>query len=261
MIPSLRSIVCTSLLLLPATAVAQRVTFDRCAPPRVPLGVLDGEGRVRYRVLENGHPDTASVEVLAVQRLSVDGYRSAVVRTLADCRMKRLHDAPDGVRVSQEIAFVRDRAKTITRLAPPGPLDPTDIPLPASPKLIRHADAAPVADSLVEEHPRALGCKDSFGSGGSSPPPGPFRSKAEADAAFADWARLHNGRSRLLVVVGIDGQVSRDQISVLESDNPAVTDEVIQATAACRYAPGRMGGEPVATRMVQSSSIEVVTTP
>lgn len=261
MTSSLRSLPFAALLLLPATAVAQGVTFDRCDTPRVPLGVLAGEGRVRYRVLENGHPDTASVEVLAVRGLSVGGYRSAVVRVLADCRMKRLHDAPDGVRVSQAIAFVRNRANTITQLTPPGPVDPADIPLPGGPRLVRGGDAAALDDSLVEEHPRPLSCNDALPSAGSSPPSGPFRSEAEANAAFADWARLHNGRARLLVVVGIDGQVARDQVSVVDSDNPTVTNDMIKGVAGCHYAPGRIGGEPVPTRVVQGRGVEYRTEP
>lgn len=252
----LRALVLAAALLLPTPARAQSLALDHCDTPRVPLGRLTGEGRVLYRLAEDGHPDTGTVAVLAVSGVSAAGFRSAAVRELSACRMKRLHDAHDGVRVTEQIAFVGERGRTTIRIAPPDRATEADIPLLTDPRLAQPSHAAILDDSLVEEHPRGLGCNGVFMNNGPTLPAGRYRSEAEAHEAFEAWARQHSGHVQLLAVVGVDGRVPRDQISVVASDNPTVTNDLTNATASCRFTPGRVGGEPVPTRMVVGQGIE-----
>ena len=76
-------------------------TFD------IPLGsIRPSLGTVAYRMGRDGRADTATLRIVAAERISVAGYRSAVTRVLASCRMGVPRGLPrEGVPVVQVIRF------------------------------------------------------------------------------------------------------------------------------------------------------------
>lgn len=253
------TLVVAVLLLSPAPLLGQSLSPDRCDEPRVPLGILSGQGAVRYHLAADGRPDTASVRVARVRGISAGGYRSAVVRELSACRMKRLHDQRSGLDVLQAISFTGAKGRTTIQMAPAVVDTAADSSLASAPVLEVNPGPRVRDDSTVEEHPRYLSCGGGSLPALGGPPSGPFRSREEADAAFNAWAQQHSGRVRLQAVVGSDGRISRDSVQVVETTNVSVTNEGGDAISACRYTPGRIGGVPVPTRIElgRSYSIEL----
>ena len=245
---NLFSLACV-LVLSPSLLRGQNLTLDRCDEPREPIGVLTGEGTVRYYLTENGHPDTASVRVAEVHGVSDGGYRSAVVRELSACRMKGLHDRHSGLVVRETIAFVGAKARTTIRMAPPVPDTGSEAALLEEPVPGLSAGSMVRDDSTVEEHPRFLSCTGNVRPPAAGPPAGRYRSREEADAAFNAWAQQHSGSVRFLAVVGTDGRIPRDMITIEDATNAVTTNDLLNEVADCRYTPGRIGGVPVPTRI------------
>jgi hypothetical protein len=228
-----------ALFLLTTSLAAQEYAIDRCESLRIPLGVLDGGGVVRYRLGKDGRADTTSLEVMSTVQLSASALRSAAARQLAACRFHR--PPTDRLLVDQMVQFTRERVNV-------GPARVADSAVAAMVVAPAAIPVGPVYDSLpiLEEHPRAFDCRvpRMTGMGG---PEGTFRSEAEANAAFDKWAARNSGRVRFRMLIAADGKVVRDSVQIISTENPSVTNDAVASAARCRYAPGRVAGVAVAT--------------
>lgn len=212
----------------------------KCEEPKEPVGFLRGGGVVTYLLGRDGKPDTGSVQVLAALDLSVAGFRSAVVRQLSACRLDVGSHKPDrAISVVEEIEFDLTSARVRpARAAPDSGLAPvhdsTAFAAPASP--------LELSDPRLEERPRRLACDYSRtrAPGGEQ-----YRSRKEQESAMREWERENSGTIKVHTVVGADGRIVRDSITVISSTNVAITNKLVDALASCRYAPGRMHGVPV----------------
>ncbi len=215
----------------------------KCGEPSQPLGILRGQGIVRYMLDASGRPDTATLAVLQVSDLSIAEYRSAVTRELSACRMRVPGDRlPAPVRVAQRVAFDSVSLQVAPALPgadslAPAMTEPANYMLPPGPYASR--------DPVLEERPRKMGCSlDIYR--GEAPPQGPFPNRAAAEAALADWRRRNSGTVSLRMEIAADGTVPRDSITVTSTDNPMVADRLLASVTSCRYAPARIHGVPVA---------------
>jgi outer membrane biosynthesis protein TonB len=59
------------------------------------------------------------------------------------------------------------------------------------------------------------------------------------------------GSVRLSFVIGVDGWAEPESVQVLESSNPTLHRAAATLARRCRYAPGRVGGEPVRVLVTQ----------
>ena len=112
-------------------------------------------------------------------------------------------------------------------------------------------------DPRLEEKPRTLTCDEPKLP--DRPSGGPYHSKAEADTAFAEWARQHQGTLRVRVVVRPDGKVIASQVKILENTNPVVKEALLRSIVSCRFAPGRSGGTPVAAFATTGATMHIDT--
>ena len=227
----------STLLGTPAASQAQEFRSEKCETLREPIGIFTAEGAVRYQLRANGVPDTASVEVLAVEKVTADGFRSAAVRQLAACKMQR---PPRALVVVQRLRFDSLTAS----------LDPATPTAESGPPRGPNAAPTPVGsgiyaanDGALEERPRWISCdraprtRITTTSGVSH----------AADDAAADPA--DRGLVTAALVVGRDGRVMPDSVTLVRSDNPAATSKIMRSFATCRFAPGRIAGIPVPTRV------------
>lgn len=225
-----------------------------------PVGSLDTDGVVAYLLDRDGRPDTTTIRVLSVERISVAGYQSAARRRLAGCRLSFPRGMkPAGIAVSQGINFAPDRlsirnAKRLPSLPEGLWLAPVLVPTQGLP--------LPIGSRLLEEHPRMLASSSCRAWNNGSPPGGAFRSVDEANRAFDEWAASTSGHVTASVEVGIDGRAVAGSAVVIESDNPRATNNLLESIEKCRFASGRIGGVPVpataragfGTRSVRSTS-------
>jgi|GEM_PF-2072015 len=227
----------SALLGAPAALQAQEFRSQKCETVREPIGIFTAEGAIRYQLGANGVPDTASVEVLAVEKVTADGFRSAAVRQLAACKMQR---PPRALVVVQRLRFDSltaslDPATPTTEDGPPR--GPNAAPTPVGSGIYAANDGA------LEERPRWISCdraprtRVTTSTGISH----------AADAAAADPA--DRGLVTAALVVGRDGRVMKDSVTLIRSDNPQATSKIMRSLATCRFAPGRIAGLPVLTRV------------
>ena len=227
-----------------------------CSFPEGAVGSLSADGVVAYLLDRNGRPDTTTLRVLSVGRISVAGYQSAVRRRLSGCRFRLPRGLkPEGIAVSQGVDFAPDRQsmRTANRLdsLPAGlPLVPVLIPTEGLP--------LPVGSRLLEEHPVMSGGSSCRPPSNGSPPGGTFRSEEEANRAFDTWAAENSGRVLATVEVGVDGRAVPGTARTIETDNPRVANNLLRTIEKCRFAPGRIGGVPVPAiaQTAQGSSVE-----
>jgi hypothetical protein len=235
-----RKLVCavTPLLLAPSVvhgpgmAPPPRVSVKHCDEPKIPLGYLHADGVLTYSILSNGHADTATFVVLAVTGMSRAGFKSAAARLLSGCTFRVEQKSSGPVPVFEKLSF--DSAQVRYALA-----DRLSVPLPP----VTHVEtiappsrAVDETDSILDERPRMLSCDLSV-----NPILGP------PSQGRAEVMREGTGFVRLRFVIGADGRVPMSTISVLMATNPSATQSLIRNTEDCRFAPGRVGGAPVAT--------------
>jgi hypothetical protein len=211
-------------------------TFD------VPLGsIRPSLGTVAYRMGRDGRADTATLRIVAAERISVAGYRSAVTRVLASCRMRVPRGLPrEGVPVVQVIRFggigVMPHAARLTDSIPEGLPDDTVL-LPTQGLPLAHEDPR-LEEQATLLHP----C---LSTAGERPPTGPFASREEANRAFDQWAASMNGRVSFTVEIGMDGKPVSSTVQMIEAASPAATTSLVARLLRCRFAPARIGGRPI----------------
>jgi hypothetical protein len=231
------------LLLFWATSVAAQgpsVTFKQCREPKVPLGVLRAQGIVTYQADRDGRPDTSTVRVADPRNISAAGFRSAVVRFLSACRLA-LDPKPDAaVSILQQFTFDSTRVRFAPGGTPPTMEERRDsTPLPAGPV----DDTA----SVLEERPRELGCRN--GGPRESVISVQARTRADAEAAIEAQMARDTGTVEARYVVGPDGRMVEESFSVVASTNLGLARQFSASVKGCRWAPGRIAGVPVATKM------------
>ena len=216
-----------------------------CGDPMEPAtGRMNIAGVVGYHLAPDGRPDTASVRVLAIEGMSVAGFRSAVSRRLAGCRMTLPYGYQGAtIPVRQEVRFIESGfALEPARRQPALPDGLASVPVSGS----NGAEPYPLDDSRVEERPWQLsGCKPQ---GVPSPPDRRYRTREEAARAYDEWSSRMSGEVILQVTVGADGRVVPGSDSLVLGDNPLITNALIASIKECRFHPARIGGVPVAAK-------------
>lgn len=242
----MRTVLGAVLIFLPTISPAQgalpgdSLPLRECKTPSLPVGPMGARGQVALTLDKDGHPDTASVRVLAAAPVSEGGFRSAVSRQFTGCRWNVPKRFTPGTPVTVAVRFkgilVEVDAAVVDSVLAEG-LTPRPVLLPTS------QFPLPIGYRGLEELP-GLGdaCKPS---GVGSPPSGPFRSRAEADAAFDRWAEQNSGDVSMVFEIGPDGLVVGSSLVIESSTNPNVTNRIRDAVVRCRFAPARIGGIPV----------------
>jgi len=251
--PLVGLLLCAATAPLPAQALTEpSYALRKCEAPTVPVGFLNGEGILQYRLGDNGRPDTTTLSVVQASRISAAGLRSAAARLLSACRMDLSQAHPVGsFLVHQPLridsATVLLAPARMARDSLPGVLDlmpEVTFPLPLEP-----------TDPRLEEKPRTISCAPPRIAG--QPLSGTYGNQQEAEEAFNAWAKQHGGRLKARVVVLPNGRVSPGQIQVVESTNPEIREALIGSIASCRFAPGRSGGVPVAAFATTGTAVQM----
>lgn len=220
------------LLLGAARAAAQTYPLDKCDRNAVAVGYLRAHGTVRYALGKDGRPDPASIQVVGIDSGGVAAFQSAAQRQLSICRMHR-PDAP--LTVVQGIRF--DSA-TIA-LDPAAPARGTETPLPV--------DTAAWGDAeRPDETPRFVACDRPPR---TVPVSTSGRSAAQDQGMFAQASPLNHGMIITRLILGSDGRVVPDSVTLVSSDNPANSSNLLRAIATCHFTPARREGRPIAVRL------------
>lgn len=226
------------------SAAAQSYGIGRCHPSPEGIGAVSAEGAVRYTLDAQGIPDTGSVSVLGAARISVAGYRSAVVRLLSGCRMQH-GDTP--VAVTQGIRFDAGGAHLTPALPATGTESALAITAPAP--VTGPLDAR---DSIIEERPSWITCD-------RPPRTRPVTASGPSAVAdqnmFASASSANSGTITAALLIGSDGRVVKDSLKLVSTTNPANSSNLMRSLASCRFAPARIGGIPITTRVAASITV------
>ncbi|MEP7325642.1 MAG: hypothetical protein ABI836_06830 [Gemmatimonadota bacterium] len=213
---------------------------------------MRGSGHIAYHLESNGRPDTTSVIVLNTAGISPGALRSGARRILSGCRYEtRDLPSPRPALLAQAIMFASAGAHLApSRPASPDTLQAMEIGAIAMPEL------AGVDDPALEERPRVVECRSDHA---PTPPEPPmvYRDRNEARAAATARAERESGNLRARVTVGPDGRVVPGSIAVLETSNQDAIFDLKRMVEGCRYAPGRIGGVPVAAEVIARVGIQV----
>lgn len=226
-------------------AAAQVLKLRGCDHPRIPVGVLNASGTVRYQIGADGRTVTNSVAALSSDGASLPGLQSAAERQLSACRFDaRSLNRPFPVAVEAQIKFdslkiwFSDPVVTLDQSAPAPVADDGGF----------GNDPMPVMFPLVDERPRVIRCK------AVAPP----RSSYSSDESTETMLRriqldvhFRSGGVVIRYVVRPDGKVSKQDIQVLATSNPLIRDRMLKTIAGCRFSPARAGGVPVAVVTTQ----------
>lgn len=181
------------------------------------FGYIDAEGEVTYVIPLTGRPDTSSVKVVSVQRISAASLRSAAIRYLGGCRFDvaktRSGPAP---------ALVRQRLQFNSRLIQRAFVRPLD-PGPAHPDSTDPGLWDVFADGL-DEIPRPEMCRT---------------------------ADIEPGKIKIRFVVDTTGKPDPATVEVLAAEPVTLGKRATQLATTCRFAPGRADGVPVRVRLTQ----------
>jgi len=217
----------------------------KCSEPKkTPLGFVSGQGRVQFEVSQSGRADTLTVRVVESSRLSAPALRSAIVRVLIACRHKSLADRLPAV-VTQSFMFDSSTFSPGTASIVPEAWSQSDT-LNTRPSEIPGPGPYPVTSPLLEERPRALACQV------ADPP----RMMGSGLDAIATQQHMREGWVRLRFVVDSNGRSIEESISIVASSNPASSHRAVETIERCKFAPGRIGGIPVAVILFQELTME-----
>jgi len=81
--------------------------------------------------------------------------------------------------------------------------------------------------------------------------------RSELEAARRELVRANTGEVEFTYVVGADGRFVTGSTTLVASTNPALTQSALRLYEDCQYAPGRVHGVPVATRVQGTLRAEV----
>jgi hypothetical protein len=221
------------------TLIQSRPSFQQCDKPQVTIGVLYATADLQFAVARDGRVDTTSVALIAARGASPEGFTSAARRYLITCRFRpgRAAGRPIGTLVLARLRFTRDSTVLMTsREAADSLLLPAVFEQPSA-EIDRIYDNA---DSVLEEKPRLLPCGRNWGT---------FEVEQGADAHAAI-----SGATEIEFVIGVDGRADRSTARTIRFINPLVARETMMSYMSCRYAPGRIRGEPVPVRVRVSQS-------
>lgn len=249
----LRSIPTLALVLFAGGTLAaqdQPIGFKKCSAPKVPIGLVRGSGELLFDVSAKGKPDTSTIQVLSATGISPAGLRSAVGRQLSACEFdaKKAHLA--GVtRVRQAWSF----EDTKTRFGGAIRSDTGTAMLLAAAAL--PSEPIPDTAAILEERPRALACN---GGPPMLPPGGDLMSGP--DPSLATSTPVTEATATFELTIDTTGKVIPGSVRTLQSSDPSAADGMARNYTYCRYVPGRIGGIPVQTVMVEKMALRSVTT-
>ena len=235
---------------LPASVPADPViSLERCRQPIQPLGDVFGTGVVRTVLTPDGRPDTTRLEVGFVKGVSPGGMLSIARRQLPACKF-RIEPKPRAPLVVLQQFVLDSNGLSIRTIPAEGrPFTPLEIAIPVLP-----ADPVDEADPILEERPRSLECKPTLRPEIVTREP---VSRADLDAIRRDVERTNTGQVSFTFVVDSGGRFVAGSVTVVASTNPAITQEAVRLYQDCQYAPGRIHGVPVATRIRRGFGSEV----
>jgi len=238
------SVLSAALLLgAPAILHGQAYRADKCGALRQPIGTFTARGSVRYRLATNGTPDTASVEVLSAGPMSIAGFRSAAVRQLSACKMQH---PPRPLAVVQQLQFDTGAAALDPAIVATGSESPLAVEATEPPDATAIFSAT---DPALEERPRWVDC-DRAPRTKITTTSGRSMAAESYDSDPAD-----HGLVTAALLVGPDGRVVKDSLTLLRTDNTLATSKLMRSLATCRFAPGRVLGAPFTTRVNATMSL------
>lgn len=109
-------------------------------------------------------------------------------------------------------------------------------------------------DPILEEKPRTLACQN--GPREEIVTTGPM-SRGDFEAMQREMQRANTGEATFTFVVDTGGHFAAGSVTVLSSTNPSITQRAVRLYQNCQYAPGRIQGVPVATRVRRGFGSEV----
>lgn len=218
------------------------ISLERCRQPIQPLGEVSGTGVVRTVLSPDGRPDTTRIEVGFAKGMSPGGVLSIARRQLPACKF-RIEPKPRApLVVLQQIVLDSNGLSIRTIPAEGRAFTPLEVTIPTLP-----TEPVDQEDPALEEKPRSVECKSQARPGGMIST-GPM-SRADAEAYQREVERANTGEVTFTFVVDAEGRFVAGSATVVTSTNPSVTKDALAVYEACRFAPGRMHGVPVATRM------------
>ena len=227
----------------------------RCSRPKDPLGFVQSSGTVSFHVSKRGTVDIASLAVVSLTGGSVQGLRSALARQLPACRFR---PAQENGRDSERSVVARVRFEIDTlRLEIVGTSDSALALEPVALGIsVSSTDTVASTDSRLDELPRPFECRYESRD--------VVVTKVRVDGRFVENpptpvpAMLNPppmpaGEALLAYVVPVSGKVDHSRIHVRRATSSTHASAGAARVASCKWAPGRVGGVPVAVRV---SSLE-----
>lgn len=219
-------------------AAAQAIRSRGCHKPKVPIGVLDASGTVRFQLNRDGKPASGSVAAVSANGASLAGLQSAADRQLSACRfdtraLKRSFPLTVEAKIRFDTlqAWFSDPVVTLDQRTP----EPVTIPGSPGP------GPFPATLPAVDERPREQGCQAAM-----------MSQRFPAGHSIQDFMRTAEltqsyqyGAAVARFEVKEDGRVDERSIEVLRATTPLLREKVMKTVAKCRFAPGRIGGVPV----------------
>jgi len=225
------------------------ISLERCREPVQPLGVVSGTGVVRTVLSPDGRPDTTRLEVGFAKGLSPGGVLSIARRQLPACKFRIEPKPRSPLVVLQQIVLDSNGLSIRTIPAEGRAFTPLEITIPALP-----TEPVDEDDPLLEEKPRTLECQN--GPREEIVTTGPV-SRADFEAMQREMQRANTGEATFTFVVDTGGRFAAGSVTVVSSTSPSITQRAVRLYQDCRYAPGRMHGVPVATRVRRGFGSEV----
>lgn len=200
-------------------ALRESPALQQCDFRTPVVGYLAGSGIVTYVIRPSGRADTATVKVVAADSVSPEGLRSVAVRLLGRCQFR-----PARTERGKVPALVQQRLSLRSRglqkvLLPPESLPALD-PLDPSPIAVYDLTAP-----ALEEVPAPIRCSVPY---------------------------VATGTVTVSLVVGPDGRAERNSADALRAEPAVLTRYASRLAESCRFTPGRVRGEPVRVRLVQT---------
>lgn len=219
------------------------VTLRSCGSPREPIGTLRASGEVAFLLDRRGRVPPTSIRILDVTGSSADGLRSALIRQLPACKFEP--DSRIDRWIRGTVSFDGHTLSLQSSLIVESPPDSVSF----SPILV--ADQIyDFSSPALEELPRLVSCqtitreevttRTRIDGQVASPPPPPVPNLPP---------RRKTGEVHLSYEVDQHGRISQNSFSLLGQGDPELVAAAVNRLRACRFAPGRIGGNPVSVRV------------